>query len=62
MRRGSGRPQVAVIGCGIFGALVSLELARRGAHVAVFERNVGVLQGLTKQSESLAPWLSLSAR
>ncbi len=52
MIRGSGRPQVAVIGCGIFGALVSLELARRGAHVTVFERNIDVLQGASLNNQN----------
>ena len=52
MSRSSKRPKVAVLGCGIFGALVSLELARRGAHVVVFERNIDVLQGASLNNQN----------
>ena len=52
MSRSSRAPKVAVIGCGIFGALVSLELARRGAHVVVFERNIDVLQGASLNNQN----------
>lgn len=52
MSRSSRRPTVAVIGCGIFGALVSLELARRGTHVKLFERNIDVLQGASLNNQN----------
>lgn len=43
---------VAIIGCGIFGAMASLRLAARGAQVTVYERQATPLQGASYNNQN----------
>lgn len=43
---------VAVIGCGVFGAMTALRLAERGASVVVFERQAGALRGSSLNNQN----------
>lgn len=43
---------VAIIGCGIFGAMASLRLAARGAQVTVYERQARPLQGASYNNQN----------
>lgn len=45
-------PEIAVIGGGIFGALVSSELARRNASVTLFERNTKLMNGASLNNQN----------
>lgn len=48
----SNGPRVAVIGCGIFGAMTALRLAENGASVHVFERSHSALQGASYNNQN----------
>lgn len=48
----SDGPRVAVIGCGIFGAMSALRLAERGATVQVFERGQTILLGASYNNQN----------
>jgi len=45
-------PRVAVIGCGVFGALISLRLAHENAEVSLFERRDGPLLGASFNNQN----------
>jgi glycine/D-amino acid oxidase-like deaminating enzyme len=46
------RPSVAVIGCGIFGALSALKLAALGYRVSIFELHPGIMMGASLNNQS----------
>lgn len=52
MTRLSNGPSVAIVGCGIFGAMSALRLAARGASVTVFERQSRPLQGASYNNQN----------
>jgi glycine/D-amino acid oxidase-like deaminating enzyme len=52
MKRSDSTPNVAVIGCGVFGAMVSLRLADVGCSVTVFERLDGILGGASFNNQN----------
>ena len=43
--------RVAVIGCGVFGAVIAIGLAEAGADVTVFERQQDILQGASQNNQ-----------
>lgn len=45
-------PRIGVIGAGIFGSLVAIELSRNGAQVKLFEKNAELLSGATSNSQN----------
>lgn len=47
----SGRRSVAVVGAGIQGCCIALELARRGVRVDLFERRAAPMEGASRQCE-----------
>lgn len=53
MRDGSAsKPRIAIIGCGIFGAMIALRLAEGGAEVHVFERTQNALSGASYNNQN----------
>ena len=48
----SSSMSVAIIGCGIFGAMTALRLAARGASVTVYERQPTPLQGASNNNQN----------
>lgn len=49
---GADKRCVAIIGCGIFGAMTALRLAARGAAVTIFERQARPLQGASYNNQN----------
>ena len=51
-RKMSESPRVAVVGCGIFGAMIALRLAKEGANVEIFESQKSVLMGASYNNQN----------
>jgi len=52
IKKKSNAPRVAVIGCGIFGAMTALRLAESGVDVSVFERGQSALLGASYNNQN----------
>ena len=52
-RKSNGTPRIAVIGAGVIGLACALELKRRGADVAVYERGTELGAGVTVRAAGM---------
>ena len=48
----SSKGNIAIIGCGVFGALSALELAKKGNKVTIFESSKTILHGASLNNQN----------